>query len=236
MCDQSIQAVVPVALKEVFEAIAPQFTAATGYRIDRALMLNPEVPDHVAGGGAWSIALSNPPYIEKILRAGAGDGGMHRLGYAPLAFAMRGEACAPPLEHPNDIASFLVAAESIAITEKGTSGAQFAQLAKHLGLLQDLQPKLQLLPGGGPMAALQEGNAEVAALPLTNIASVAGVFAKAVCPYSMDVHIDLAFCVSALANTATASFARWLLDPMQKETLQALGLRPCKGEAHPVLA
>jgi len=226
MASEIIDIVLPVALQEVFEDIAPIFTTKTGHRFNVALMLNPQVPDHVAGGAQWSIALSNPVYIQKIVNWGGCDaGGVAGLGHSPLCFAVRGASGVPLGQSPSEIAAFLCAADSIAITETGTSGAQFGKLAADLGVTDQMQEKLRLLPGGGPMRALQSGDVEVAALPLTNVAAVQGVFAKCICPPQMEVHIDLAFCISAQANAAAHEFAQWICHANQRGRLQALGLR-----------
>ncbi|MEM9756122.1 MAG: substrate-binding domain-containing protein [Pseudomonadota bacterium] len=225
MDGETVAVVLPIALKEVFDDIAPKFTAATGHRFQTALMLNPEVPDYIAGGATWSIALSNPSYIKRIVDAGFCDGGSRPLGYSPLAFAMRGQSHAAPLERPAKIADFLRRAASVAVTGAGTSGAHFSKLAADLGISELMRGKLRLLPGGGPMAALKNGDVEVAALPLSNIAPVSGVFATAICPDDMGVHIEFSLCRCAGANAATRQFADWLRDPDVLSDLHGLGLR-----------
>lgn len=224
MESDGIRIVLPVALKEAFEDLAPTFTAATGHTFTVALMLNPEVPGHIAGGADWSIALSNPQYIEEIIARADCEGGLHRLGYSPLAIAVRGPSDGLQLTRPDEIAAFLWQVESIAITEGGTSGAQFARLTEALGMTGDIEDRLRLLPGGGPMAALLGGDVAAAALPLSNVATVPQVHAKAICPRDMGVHIELAFCLHAQANAATRAFAEWLLGSEVQNRLRALGV------------
>lgn len=122
------------------------------------------------------------------------------------------------------IADCLSAARSIAVTDGGTSGAQFALLLQKLRLDAQVQSKVELLPGGGPMAALLAGEVDLAVLPLTNVAPVTGVTGKAICPHELDVHVDLGFCLHQDANKATRAFADWLLDPKQVDTLARLGV------------
>lgn len=225
MDGERIEIVLPVALKEVFEDVSPAFTLERGHDFEVALMLNPEVPSYIATGTAWSMAFSNPQYIQEVVNTGACKGGVSALGYSPLSFAVRGSDAVEPIYRREDIAAFLLEAKSIAITDGGTSGAQFSRLAADLNIEHEMQSKLRLLPGGGPMAALQNGDVEIAGLPLTNIAPVSGVYARAFCPFDMDVHIDLAFCLNAKANIATQRFAHWLLDPGRHGHLHRLGVR-----------
>ncbi|MEM7721267.1 MAG: substrate-binding domain-containing protein [Pseudomonadota bacterium] len=225
MSNDAIRLVLPVALKEVFDSIAPTFTDVTGHRFHVELMLNPEVPAHIASGAAWSIALSNPQYIQAVVDAFPCDGGVQSLGYAPLCLAVNTRPNTSPLQHPREIASVLVGAETIALTTGGTSSAQFARLAESLGITKEMDPKLRWLPGGGPAAALRKGDVDIAVLPLTNVASVPGLYARAICPLDMDVQVDLAFCVSARATVATRQFAEWLIAPELDDRMWDLGVR-----------
>lgn len=219
-----IRLVLPVALRDVFDALAPSFTAATGDRFEVATMLNPEVPDYVATGGDWGLAVSNPRYIERIVRAG-GCEPPRPLGRAPLALGvLDGGGGEAPATTPDAIAAILRSARSVAVTERGTSGACFARLIDALGVRRAVEPALRPVRGGEPMAMLLAGRVAVAALPLTNIAPVPGVRVAAVCPDDLDVHVDLAFCVRTGANEATKRFARWLDDPANDAAMDRLGL------------
>ncbi|MEM9434674.1 MAG: substrate-binding domain-containing protein [Pseudomonadota bacterium] len=225
MAPEIIEIVLPIALKEVYDIVTPSFTAETGHELSVALMLNPEVPGYIANGASWSIALSNPSYIRKIVDAGGcSRDGLIDLGSSPLCLAVRGDSTEFPLRDPEEIAAFLVEAETIAITASGTSGAQFAKLTNSLNITEKMREKLRPMPGGGPMTSLQNGEVGVAALPLTNVAPVPGVFAKFICPLEMGVHIDLAYCVAAHANTATRHFSDWLMEPERVAQLADLGL------------
>lgn len=223
MTREVIQLVLPVALKDVFDAIGPTFEAETGHRFELAIMLNPEVPGYIARGNAWSIAASNPRYIEQLTADGGCDPVMHHLGRAPLSMAILGEGISAVTSRV-EIAEILTSAQSIAITGGGTSGSQFDHLLTKLRVRDAVDPKVRRLPGGGPMAALLAGQVELAALPLTNVAPIAGVRSAALCSFDLDVHVDLSFCLHEGANTATQEFAVWLLDTSRRDTLRSLGL------------
>ncbi|MEM8980979.1 MAG: substrate-binding domain-containing protein [Pseudomonadota bacterium] len=219
-----IQFVMPVALKDIFDVIAPEVSTRWADQFDVALMLNPEVPGYIAGGAAWSVAASNPVYILQVLDLAECAAGLINLGYSPLAFGVRGEDAPKPLRALSEIESLLHSAERIAFTGQGTSGVQFHQLMEQLQEPAALAEKLVPLPGGAPMAQLLSGEVDVAVLPLSNIAPVPGVYAKAVCPHGLNVHIDLAFCLNKAANAATHRFADWLIDARDRGRLDPLGL------------
>lgn len=131
---------------------------------------------------------------------------------------MLGGGQGAPLESRGGVAAVLRRARSIAVTHKGTSGAQFARLVDLLDLGEALRTKVQALPGGGPMAALLAEEVDVAALPLTNVAPIPGGHAAALCPYELDVHIACRYAstgrrVLARASSSTGSQVRsWKTD------------------------
>ena len=217
--------VVPVALKEVMERLLPDFERETGHRVEVAVMLNPDVPGYIAAGATWAVAITNPWHVEQILAAGHGAPGSHRpFGRSPLAFGRRGAAGGSRHRSGrDDIAAMLLEAESIAVTRTGTSGKTFRRLVEALGIREALEPKLRFMAGGEPMATLIAGEVAVAALPLTNIAPVPGVFPTAICPVELGVHIDLSLCVSRDASNAARELAEWLIDPALDATLKRLG-------------
>ncbi|MEL6645426.1 MAG: substrate-binding domain-containing protein [Pseudomonadota bacterium] len=184
------------------------------------------MPGHIARGAEWSIAFSNPQYIREIVENGRCARGVERLGFSPLAFAMRGTNCEAPTETTEGIARFILNCKEIAITEAGTSGAQFHRLLEALGIADEMRGRVRLMPGGGPMAALKGGDVDVAALPLTNIAPVEGVTARVFCPRALDVHIDLMFCLRAGVHPGAERLALWIRDAERRVTLEKLGLRP----------
>ncbi|MEM1366113.1 MAG: hypothetical protein AAGH82_10240, partial [Pseudomonadota bacterium] len=116
-----------------------------------------------------------------------------------------------------------VAAQSIAITDVGTSGGQFRTFAHQLGIWQDIAPRVVGLEGGGPMKALLSGDVELAALPLTNIAPMPRVQTMAVCPIDMNVHIDLTICLQPGAPKAAHKLAKWLCHTDRDVQLRELG-------------
>ena len=226
MESEIIRFVLPVALRDVFDVLAPAFEAQTGHRFETAVMLNPEVPGHVSSGAPWSIAASNPEYVDRIVETGGCEPRMHDLGLSPLAFAVLEEAGVAPAEGTDGVAAVLTQARRVAVTRQGTSGARLVRLAEALGLTEMLRAKLRPMPGSGPMAALLAGEVDVAALPLTNVAPILGVRAAALCPTSMDVHVDLALCLHPDAGPGARLFADRMAAQAMAGELRDLGLWP----------
>ena len=224
MAADRIDFIVPVALKEAMERLVPEFERGTGHRFGIATMLNPEVPGYVAAGAEWDVAITNPRHVDEILEAGFGALGSHcPFGRSPLAFGVRGVVRNAPCRSADDVRAMLLEAASVAVTGTGTSGKAFARLARTLGIEDALRPKLRLMAGGEPMAALLAGDVAVAALPLTNIRPVPDVSVAGICPPELDVHVDLSLCLSRDASAAAREFADWLVDPARDAELGRLG-------------
>ncbi|MEM1289042.1 MAG: substrate-binding domain-containing protein [Pseudomonadota bacterium] len=221
-----IRALVPIALKDVFDQLVPSFEAETGYRVDQVHALNPEMPKLIESGIAWDIVLSNPPYIERIVAAGSAKRMSHKaFARTPLAFGALGPSAKPVATTVSDISQLLLASKTVAITEHGTSGGTFATLGEKLGISSQLKSRVVPLEGGGPMRTLLAGDVELAALPLTNIAPVDGVSVVGICPIGWDVHIDLSVCLNNDAEKAASVLADWLLSSERDQALAKLGAK-----------
>lgn len=226
MIDPLIRAVVPIALKETIEALEPAIKETFGLKIHPSHMLNPDVPVYIRGEAAWDIAFSNPWHLQEIRDHPSVDpASLMALGRSPLAFAVRG--LGPGVLEASkveDVRIALTDAKQIAITKGGTSGDMFLSLIAKLSLTEAIQKKVVQLDGGEPMRALLKGQVDLAALPLSNIAPIGGVFPKVIFPSDFGVHIDLAFCLSRSAGTRCSKLATWLTHDARNEQLMSLGI------------
>ncbi|MEM9270639.1 MAG: substrate-binding domain-containing protein, partial [Pseudomonadota bacterium] len=214
-----IKCVTPVALLDVIETIGPGFEQETGHRLELSIMLNPEVPAFIQSGADWSLAASNPWHLEEIPAKARGP--IQALGRSPLAFGALGDGGAPVGDDAG-ISDVLRRSTRIGVTGTGTSGKTFARLLERLALTDEVQDRIIPLKGGEPMRQLLAGHVDLAVLPLTNIAPIRGVRPIAVCPWDLDVHIDLALCCHPEASAEAHMFADWLLSNDRDETLEAL--------------
>lgn len=217
----TIRLVTPVAVLDVIRQVGPEFERSTGHQLDLSIMLNPEVPTYIKDGAIWSAAASNPWHLEEIDPGQRGP--VRSLGRSPLAFAALGEDGVTATDK-SGIAAALRGAKRIGMTGAGTSGGTFARLLDHLDLTDALRDSVKPLKGGEPMRQLLEGQVNLAVLPLTNIAPIPGVYPVAICPWEMEVHIDLAICLHIGANAAAQEFVDWITSPDHDEILAPLGL------------
>lgn len=219
-----IRCLVPIALREAFERLAPQFTNELQHRLTITHMLNPEVPEHVLGGAAWDLAISNPWHIEQIIDAGFAARETHRpFARTPLALAILGKNPSSATSDPDEIRDILQSARSIAVTDIGTSGKMFDRVTEKLGVRGEINDRVLRLDGGGPMRALLAGEAEIAVLPHTNIAPIPEAGTIAICGPELDVHIDLSMCLSRSAAASAKPLLTWLENSARDAVLAEMG-------------
>lgn len=220
----TLRLLVPIALKEVFEYLAPRFSQAADQRLEVVHALNPEMPGLIASGEDWDLVLTNPHHIEAILSTGAAKPGSEReFARTPLAFARLGQDGMTTATTSSEIKTVLARATQIGITDAGTSGGTFRDLTRYLDIASDVGPRIVPLGAGEPMRALLDGRIDLAALPLTNIAPIAGVWVAGVCPIDWGVHIDLSLCLRKGAPAAAQKMADWLMAPAREPDLERLG-------------
>ncbi|MEM6384441.1 MAG: substrate-binding domain-containing protein [Pseudomonadota bacterium] len=218
-----IRFVTPVALLDVITSIGSEFERSTGYRLDLSIMLNPEVPGFIRSGAPWSIAASNPWHLEEIAHDARGP--IRTIGRSPLAFGARGEGeGGAAVGDEAGISEVLRRSKRIGVTGAGTSGGTFARLLDRLKLTDDMRDKVIPMKGGEPMRQLIAGGVDLAVLPLTNIAPIQGVHSVVICPWELEVHVDLALCCHPKACAGASLLASWLMSNERNTQLQALGL------------
>ena len=216
-----IKCVTPVALLDVIDNIGPDFEQDTGHRLELSIMLNPEVPAFINSGAKWSLAASNPWHLEEIPATARGP--IQPIGRSPLAFAALVEG-GPAVCDEAGILDVLRRSKRIGVTGVGTSGETFARLLDRLKMKDEVRDRVMPLKGGEPIRQLLKGKVDLAVLPLTNILPIRGVRPIVICPWSFDVHIDLALCCHPKASADVHIFTDWLLSSDRDEALEALGL------------
>lgn len=225
MSQPVVNCIIPIALKETMESLGPKFEAETGYQLSMTHMLNPEVPEFIASGAIWDIAMTNPWHIDEMIAAGHTDASSYKLiGRSPLAFAKRGTAPTPLLTRPEELARMLSEVSSLGITDGGTSGDMIRNLARMLGVWNEAEAAIRPLEGGGPIRELVAGNIEMATVPLSNIATIKGIVPVAACPDELNVHIDLSLCLSFECQQGAKDLSVWLSSPERDQALEALGI------------
>ena len=215
----TIRFITPVALLDVIARIAPEFERSTGHQLELLTMLNPEVPSFIRDGSLWSLAASNPWHLEEVEAHARGP--VLSLGHSPLAFGSVGQV-ETAINDEAGITEVLRRAGRIGVTGAGTSGGTFGKLLDTLDLADEMRDCVIPLEGGEPMSQLIAGEIDLAVLPLTNIAPVKGVRPVVICPWEMEVHIDLALCLHRKTCSGAQANADRLKSTERKRTLEAL--------------
>ena len=180
-----------------------------GVSVKQIIDLNPAIPERIATGEAFDIALTNPPYVRALIEKGLADAASHRpFGRVPLAVARRSGADVTVTPDVAGIARLFRDAESVAYTGAGTSGRIYLEVMEKLGLTDAVAFKSKAISDGVPAEVAAASQVELAVAPLTTVLATPGVVPVAVFPEELGTHIDM----SVFLNTQSATEAERVLE------------------------
>jgi ABC-type molybdate transport system substrate-binding protein len=219
----------PVAVKAALQDLVALHEQARAVQIATSYVLNPEVARRIMAGEAYDIAITNPHYVPDLIAAGRASADSHRpFGRVPLALvAQAGGPHTDLVATEAEIADMLRAAPSVAYTGEGTSGRIFLDMARRLGVLDGIAPRLHPLGAGEPVRAVATGSIAFAAAPLTTALATPGVVPVAICPSSLGADIDMSvFLNPDVADDDTVqAVLQHLTDPGLDGFLSVRGVR-----------
>ncbi|MEY9783401.1 molybdate transport system substrate-binding protein [Sinorhizobium fredii] len=126
----------------------------------------------------------------------------------------------PAFEHA------LKSARSIAYAADGTSGGYFSGLLEHLGIADEVKPKLVGISGGQTALSVVGGEAELAVVPVTSILAAPDVMLVGPFPAELQSYIDFAIGISAHPRDTEAAkqLSEFLMSTDVDGTLAAKGV------------
>jgi molybdate transport system substrate-binding protein len=170
-----LRALVAGAAKGVIQALAPEFEAETGWRIEAAFDTVGALRDRILAGEAADVAILSREAVEALGRRGPVVG----LGRTGVGLAGRAGAAHPAIGSPEALAAALRRAASIGYADPargGTAGRHFIGVVEALGLSAELRPRLRPFPFGvEAVAAVGRGEVELAVSQATEILGQPGI-------------------------------------------------------------
>lgn len=216
---------VPVAIRALMGRLLPRLTDVCGRPVEVLIDLNPAIPERIAAGEAYDIALTNPPYVPSLISAALANAGTWRaFGRVPLAVGCREGLRRPVGKTPREIADLFRKAESIAYTASGTSGQNYLDVLDRFGLPDTIARKSHPMGGGEPVASVAARRIELAVAPLTTILSTPGLATAAIFPDEFDAHIDMCIFLSPECGDGAAGGLDFLTSPDLDGELAAAGV------------
>ncbi|KEO55175.1 substrate-binding domain-containing protein [Thioclava pacifica] len=216
---------VPVAVRALFEKLAPRLEAVAGQPILLNVDLNPAIPERIAAGEPYDLALSNPHYVKPLIREGRVEAASHRaFGRVPLAVGGKTGTAGGLRTETDAIAGLLREAENIAYTGAGTSGHTFHKVLDRMGLTEEILRKSRAMGGGEPVRAVVTGESSLAIAPLSTLIATPGVEPVAIFPDDLGAHIDMTVFLPPGAEAGAQAVHAFLSAPALDAELAAAGL------------
>lgn len=223
-----IRLVGAIAVRPAILALVPEFRAATGLTVVPRWELNPIIKRQLEVGEPFDLVVINPNLVEDLVVLGKVEAAS-QVPFGRIAMGVAARSGSQPLDL-DSVAAFertLRSATSIAYANEGTSGSSFIALLERLGISDELMPKLVATSGGQTAAAVADGEAELAVIPVSSILAAAPEVALAGrFPAELQSYIDFGIGISTGARDAKAAalLSRFLSSAASDEILAATGV------------
>ncbi|HEX2724781.1 MAG TPA: substrate-binding domain-containing protein [Beijerinckiaceae bacterium] len=224
----------PVAMRAVFDDLAPKFGQAAEHKLSVDLGTIGANAQRVARGDAADVAVLSPQQIDELVAQGKIIAGSRadigRVGYA--AFVRKGGG-KPDLGSADAFKRAVLAAKAIGYGDPalgGPSGIYFASLMDKLGIGAEMKARTKLYPvGGAAVEAAAKGEIDIAFGPASDITVSPGVD---LVPLTGELQSYTRY-VAVITRTSTEPEAAkaliaFLTSPVGQASLKAHGFEPAQ--------
>jgi molybdate transport system substrate-binding protein len=218
----------PRAIWTVLNEAGPQFERSTGHKLNVSVDLAAVVARRVNTGEEFDIAVSTPPQIDELVKAGrlAADT-TSNLTRSGLGVEVRKGAPKPDISTVEAFKKAMLEAKSIGYLKVGQSGIMVAAMLDRIGLTEALKSKVVLPEDDIVSELVAEGKVELGMVVITQILTSPGVELVGPLPPELQSYVVFAGGVSAKSKAPDA--ARDLMKFLKGPAVQVIrsqGMEP----------
>lgn len=218
-----------LGLKGAVLALAAQFEATRGIRIDADFAPTLALLPRLRGGEAADLAILTREGLDDLAREGLVVAESRTdLARSYVGLAVKAGAPRPDIATAAALRTALLAARSVAYSRLGASGILFAQLLERLGIAGEINVKATIIPSGFTGERLLSGEADLAVQQISELKQVPGI--DVVGPIPLDLQTPAVFSAGRLASAERPAEAdqllRFLASAEVAPALRATGLEP----------
>ncbi|MES5100008.1 substrate-binding domain-containing protein [Agrobacterium sp. BA1120] len=125
---------------------------------------------------------------------------------AGFGLGARAGSALPDISTPAKFKEALLAARSIVYSKAGASGIYFAEVAKTLGIADEIAAKSIIIPAGFTGEKLVSGEADIAVQQISELMSVDGV--DVIGPFPTEIQVTTDFSVAIFADAPNNALAQ----------------------------
>jgi molybdate transport system substrate-binding protein len=226
---ESIRVLSTLALKGAILALAGQYRAAGGARIDADFAPTLALLQRLRDGEAADVVILTREGLDQVAR----EGRVAAQSCVDLARSFVGVAVKAGAPHPEiateaSLRATLLAARAVAYSRLGASGILFAQLIERLGIAADINARAVIIPQGFTAERLVSGEADLAIQQISELKQIDGI--EVVGPIPHQLQTPAVFSAGRMSASPNASEADRLLSflasPDVAPVLRESGLEP----------
>ncbi len=184
----------------------------------------------IEAGEAFDVALLTADAIDDAIKAGKIAGATRAdLARCGIGVGIRAGAAKPDIGSPEAFKKTLLNSKSVTWASDGASRVYIAQMLDHLGIAEDMKPKIRLQPGSVRAAAsVADGEAEILMTLISEILPAPGVELLGPLPAKLQNYVSFATGVSVQAKNPQAGKAliKFLTGPKVASVYKAKGMEP----------
>jgi molybdate transport system substrate-binding protein len=213
-------------IKAAVEELAPRFERESHTKIAITYDLAASLKRRIEAGDAFDVAILTPAAIDDLIKQGKiAANSRTMIARSDLAVEMRAGARKPDLTSVDAFKTTLLNAKTIAYAKEGASGVLFLQTLNKLGIADKIKG-MPTATGEAASAAVVNGTAEFAILPVSEILPVKGAQVAGTFPSDARSFIEMVGAVNATTPRATAArrFIEFLVGSQAAPVLKKTGM------------
>jgi len=225
----AIRVLSTLALKGAVLALADQYRAAGGVRIDADFAPTLALLTRLRAGEAADVVILTREGLDEVAREGkVAAGSCVDLARSWVGIAVRAGAPHPDIATEAALRATLLGARAVAYSRLGASGILFAKLIEQLGIAADINARAVVIQQGFTAEKLVTGDADLAVQQISELKQIDGI--EVVGPIPRDLQTPAVFSAGCMAATDKPDEAdrllRFLASAEVAPALRASGLEP----------
>ena len=215
--------------RPVLELMLPLFEQETGIAIELIVLSSKVARERIEAGERGDVAILQDVAIDALTASGILDiSSAQNFADSPIGLGCLDGQPKPDISTLKRFAQVLLGCQSIAHTQFGPSGRYFPELAREMGIADEMHAKAVTRPGGYIGRVVVEGAAELAFQQICELIAVPGI--TVIGPIPGEVQRNIVSKAAAFSESAMRKAAQSLLDFIARTEhaaiFQQTGLEP----------
>ncbi len=213
----------------VMKELGAQFERASGHKLVMKVVIGPLVKREIDAGTEFDVAVGFPDLIDAAIKDGkiiaATRANIARIGVGVI---VRAGVPKPDIGSVDAFKRALLNAKGVAYGKGVATGPLFMALLERLGIMAEMKPKLRPGEVGDGVAAVREGEADLALGTISTLMEEPGMDLVGPLPAELQIYISFAAGVGTAAKELDAARAliKFLTAPAAVPVIKAKGMEP----------